>query len=488
MSLYHKITSGWNQPNKVAIIFEDKCITFGEIQQRTNRISSFLSQKGCIKGDIIGVQLSKGPLFLEIILAALQLGVAIVPLNDSYTEEEVMFYARDAEIKIMISERKYDDLNWISTLEIEDCINEQHIEIQQNKYNVDDSDLAVLLYTSGTTGKPKGAYLTHKNLWANIEGLYSAWCWSEEDVLLHMLPLFHVHGLFVAAFGTLRAQATMILERKFNLNRFFVCIPKYKCSIFMGVPTMYHRIISDQRETFDFSTIRLFTSGSAPLPIDLHKKFKKQFGLSILERYGMSEVGIVLSNPYNGEKRIGSVGFPICNIQCRIVNDLGLDVSIGEVGELLHKGPSVISKYFRRPTESKKNIRDGWLYSGDLAYQDEQGYFYIVGRSKDLIISGGLNIYPREIESVLRQFKGIRDVAVIGIPNEEWGESVAAVVICNQETINEEDIRHFIAEKCSKYKRPRHYFYVQEFPRNAMGKVQKAKMRDHFASQVKNLR
>lgn len=487
MSLYHKITSGWNQPNKVAIIFEDKNITFGEIQQRTNYISLFLEQKGCVKGDVIGIQLSKSPLFLEIVLAALQMGVAIVPLNDAYTEEEVMFYALDAEIKIMISERKYHDLNWVSHSVIENYVNKQSVEIQQKKYSVDESDLAILLYTSGTTGKPKGAYLTHKNLWANIEGLYFAWQWSEEDILLHMLPLFHVHGLFVAAFGSLRAQATLVLERKFNVNRFVACIPKYKCSIFMGVPTMYHRILCEESEIFDFSTIRLFTSGSAPLPVKIHEKFQQQFGLSILERYGMSEVGIVLSNPYEGEKRIGSVGFPICNIQCRIVNNNGLDVVVGEVGELLHRGPSVISKYFRRPVETRTNIRDGWLYSGDLAYQDEQGYFYIVGRSKDLIISGGFNIYPREIESVLRQYKGIRDVAVIGVPNEEWGESVVAVIICD-EGIKEEELRKFVSQKCSKYKCPRHYFYVQEFPRNAMGKVQKAKMRVDFASQVKNLR
>ena len=360
MSLYHKITSGWNQPNKVAIIFEEKNITFGEIQHRTNCISLFLEQKGCTKGDIIGVQLSKCPLFLEIILAALQMGVAIVPLNDSYIEEEVMFYAVDAQIKIMISDRKYEDLNWVSVREIQSHFELQHIEFQQNKYKVEDFDLAILLYTSGTTGKPKGAYLTHGNLWANIEGLYLAWCWSAKDILLHMLPLFHVHGLFVAGFGALRTQATIILERKFRLDRFFTCISNYRCSIFMGVPTMYHRIISEQREIFDFSTIRLFTCGSAPLPVELHHKFQTHFGCSILERYGMSEVGIVLSNPYEGERRIGSVGFPICNIECRIINDSGLDVLIGEVGELLHKGPSVISRYFRRPIESKKNIRDGW--------------------------------------------------------------------------------------------------------------------------------
>jgi acyl-CoA synthetase (AMP-forming)/AMP-acid ligase II len=488
MSLYHKMTFGWNQPNKVAIIFKEEEVTFGVLQRRIQKISLFLEEKGCRHGDIIGIQLSKSPVFLEIILAALYMGIGIVPLNDTYTESEVMFYATDAEIKMMISEIKYNDLNCILIDDLELSLKSQIIEFQDKKYNVKESDLAILLYTSGTTGKPKGAYLTHKNLWANIEGLHSAWHWSEDDILLHMLPLFHVHGLFVAAFGALRAQATIILERKFQVERFFECIPKYKCSIFMGVPTMYHRIISDNRSEFDFQTIRLFTSGSAPLAVDIHKKFKQRFAISILERYGMSEVGIVLSNPYKGEKRIGSVGIPICEIECRIIDAVGKDVSEGEIGELLHRGPSVISKYFRRPEESKKSIQTGWLYSGDLAYRDKEGYFYIVGRSKDLIISGGFNVYPREIESVIRKFEGILDVAVIGIPNSEWGESVSAIVICKEEGIDEEDLRKFVSQKCSKYKRPRHYFFVQDFPRNAMGKVQKAKMRYEFASQVKKLR
>ena len=313
--------------------------------------------------------------------------------------------------------------------------------------------MALLLYTSGTTGKPKGAMISHGNLIASIQALHEAWQWTPEDKLLHLLPLFHVHGLVVAQFGALYANAcTIWMPQKWKPEEVVRAWQVHDISICMMVPTIVHRLLSVESVPL-LPSLRLVTSGSAPLPVHAHQQFQSLFGRHIVERYGMTEVGIVLSNPYPEGQRAGTVGFPLGDMQFKIVDETGSQLPVGEVGELLISGPAVISGYWEQPEATARTIVDGWLHSGDLASLDEDGYYSIVGRSKDLIISGGFNVYPSEVERVLLEIDGVQQIAVVGLPSDEWGEVVVAVVIGN---VDWSSLQEASQAKLAPYKRPKH--------------------------------
>ena len=470
MSVYHIFHSRGKLENEVF----PNC-SYQEFHRQILKHIAWLQEQGLEKGDVFCIQMEKSEELLLWILASMALGCPVLPLNEQYTQEEVLFYLEDTEasLAILLENPKHWNGKTILVSELPDISRFVEAEFP---VAVDLEEQALFLYTSGTTGKPKGAMISHQNILACVRGLDQAWQWSEKDILLHILPLFHVHGLVVAMFGALYAGAKTILMPKFDAQKAVELLEKEKISICMAVPTIHYRFSRLERVP-SLPNLRLLTSGSAPLPVSLHQLMQKKFGVTIVERYGMTEVGIVLSNPYSGECRAGTVGFPVGNMQFRIVDSEGKELPDGEIGELLIKGDSVIKSYWKRSEQTEKTIVDGWLYSGDLAKKDADGYYSIVGRAKDLIISGGFNIYPKEVEACLLKLDCVQEVAVIGLPNEEWGETVVGVVIGSGE---EREIIDYAKEHLASYKCPRRILFAEDFPRNAMGKIQKAILRKRY--------
>jgi malonyl-CoA/methylmalonyl-CoA synthetase len=343
-------------------------------------------------------------------------------------------------------------------------------------------EIAAILYTSGTTGRSKGAMLSHENLLSNSKTLTDLWQFSSDDVLLHALPIFHTHGLFVAINVVLASGASMIFLSGFNQDEIIKHLPS--STSMMGVPTFYTRLLSDERFTRDLvSHIRLFISGSAPLLTETHIQFEKLTGQKILERYGMTETNMNTSNPYDGERRAGTVGFPLQGVSIKICHpETGDELADGEIGILEVKGPNVFSGYWKMPEKTAEELREnGYFITGDLAKRDEDGYIHIVGRSKDLIISGGYNIYPKEIELALDEEENIVESAVIGVPHSDFGEAVVAVVVCHDQAFDPAIAMQNIKSKLAPYKQPKQIIIVETLPRNTMGKVQKNTLRDSYS-------
>jgi malonyl-CoA/methylmalonyl-CoA synthetase len=339
-----------------------------------------------------------------------------------------------------------------------------------------------MIYTSGTTGWPKGAELTHRNLTANLNSLHEAWEWQNDDVLLHVLPLFHVHGLIVALHGALNAGATTVLLPRFEPLQTLELLVRRPCTVFMGVPTIHRRLVeAPGAERYSLQHMRLVTSGSDRLPDDLFYRFEKQFGVQLLERYGMSEAGMILSNPLHGERRVGSVGLPLPGVEVRIADpETNAPLPDGQVGEVQVRGENVCKGYWRQPEKTAAAFTpDGWLRTGDLGLREPDGYFTLKGRAKDLIISGGYNVYPPEVERVLNEHPAVEASAVIGCPDAEWGERVIAIVELRSGVRAEpEEIMQFCRERLAPYKAPRQVLFTAPLPRNALGKVQKSALRN----------
>ena len=480
MGLYTKFYDRWIHRNeRIAIIDEEQEYTYDRIDARVRSICSFLHSRSLKKGDVIAVQLPKSITLLEVILAGIAYGCPVLPLNERYTPKEAEFYLHDAHVRLFIGSYEAGD--------IESIVNHDllySLPSMKELPEIEDDALAVLLYTSGTTGVPKGAMISHGNIYATVEGLSMSWEFSHTDRLLHMLPLFHVHGLFVAQFVALYAQCTSIWMKSFDKEKCVSMLEIENISVMMAVPTIYFRLLETE-ERYSFPFLRLCTSGSAPLPVPIHERFARQFGMSIVERYGMTEAGIVLSNPYRGKRKVGTVGFAVSGAELQVSNRETLkECRVGEIGELWISGPSVISGYLRRPEQTKKTFWGKWLRSGDLAVKDEEGYIRIAGRCKDLVISGGCNIYPLEIEAVLLTHPLVEQVAGVGLPNIEWGERFVMMVIA-KEGLKTEELMRFAADKLVSYKRPKEYIFVDSFPRNAMGKVQKSKIRAQLIEEKK---
>ena len=349
-------------------------------------------------------------------------------------------------------------------------------------------DLAAFLYTSGTTGRSKGAMLTHNNLLSNAETLVDEWQFSGEDVLLHALPIFHTHGLFVATNIIVLAKAKMIFLPKFSADSVIEALPK--ANTMMGVPTFYTRLLDDPRFTLELTRhMRLFISGSAPLLAETHVQFERRTGHRILERYGMTETNMNTSNPYDGERRAGTVGKPLPGIDIKITNpDTGETLADGNIGQIEVRGPNVFKGYWKMPEKTREELReDGFFITGDLGRIDDFGYLQIVGRNKDLIISGGYNIYPKEIELVLDDLPGVLESAVIGAPHSDFGESVIGLLVADGgQSLDLKAIEEVLGQRLARFKRPRKLFIIDSLPRNTMGKVQKNILRDEFSSTFKD--
>lgn len=341
-------------------------------------------------------------------------------------------------------------------------------------------DLAAFLYTSGTTGRSKGAMLSHGNLVSNAQSLKACWHFSESDVLIHALPIFHTHGLFVATNTTLCAGSSMIFMPRFD-SEIILSLMK-KATVLMGVPTFYVRLLETAKISRDaVAHMRLFISGSAPLLAETHKQWKTVTGAAILERYGMTETNMNTSNPYHGERQAGTVGMPLPGVEVRVANkDTGEELAQGEIGSVEVRGPNVFKGYWQMPEKTKAEFRDdGFFITGDIGVMDEKNYLSIVGRSKDLIISGGFNVYPKEIELILDDVDGVYESAIIGVPHPDFGEGVLAIVVLNADkNLNEDDLKIMLKQKIAAYKQPKNIFFVDELPRNTMGKVLKNDLRD----------
>jgi malonyl-CoA/methylmalonyl-CoA synthetase len=491
--------------DKDAIIFEGKPYTFQEVAENVIRSAVLLRRLGVKKGDRVAIQAPKSMEFIFLHLANLSIGGITLPLNTAYKGTEIEYFLTDSQSKLFITdERNYLELkSMIDTFTDLNCLlidggqagvpfyweeMEKVVAGVDPDYCTQDDDVAIICYTSGTTGRPKGAMITHRNLVDNMRSLEAAWQWTDRDTLLHVLPIFHVHGLEVALHGGLNAGSTMIMHAKFEPTRVWRTISEKRCTMLMGVPTMYHRLLNQWEELTqkpDIGSIRVFISGSAPLSENLFEQFHLATGHRILERYGMTETGMITSNPIEAAvRKAGSAGYPLPGVEIRVIGTDGKNVKPGEVGEVCIKGSNVFKGYWQNTLKTDESFMGSWLKSGDLGYQDPQDHMrlYLVGRSKEMIITGGYNVYPKEIENVIDRHAGVMESAVIGLADDDFGESVTAVVVPKEPTakLGESEIIEFCKESLAGYKCPKDVFFCRELPRNAMGKVQKNVLVDTY--------
>ncbi len=460
------------------------------------RIANVLVAHGVEPGDRVVVQAPKRSEMLAIYAATIQAGAVFLPLNTGYKQDELSYFIGDATPKVLVCDSKSEDaltpvaadcgasvltLNADGSGSLAALMAEASPEFTTVPRGPD--DLAALLYTSGTTGRSKGAMMTHDNLLSNALTLTEIWKITEDDILIHALPIFHTHGLFVAMNTSLLSGAKVNFMAGFDLDKIIAAIPV--STLMMGVPTFYTRLLSDDRLSSDLvANMRLFISGSAPLLAETHDAFAERTGHRILERYGMTETNMITSNPYDGDRLAGTVGFPLPGCEVQLTDADGAAVATGEVGMIEVRGPNVFKGYWNMPEKTAEELRDtGFFITGDLGQINAQGYLSIVGREKDLIITGGYNVYPKEIEDVLNDIDGVLESAVFGVSHADFGEMIiAAVVLEPGANVDEVAMRAEVEPKLARFKHPRVYQIMDALPRNTMGKVQKNILRDTFAS------
>jgi malonyl-CoA/methylmalonyl-CoA synthetase len=473
---------------------EGRDVTYGELANSAARFANAIAHLGVAPGDRVTVQVEKSLDNLLLYLAVLKAGAVYQPLNTAYTAAELDYFIGDAKPALVVGrpedgeslgaiarrhgarfaslgrEGKGDLARLAATMPA------SHATVARTR-----DDLAGLLYTSGTTGRSKGAMITHGNLESNARALCEAWGFSPSDRLVHVLPIFHVHGLFVALNTTFLTGSSLIWLERFEARRVAELLPG--ATMLMGVPTFYVRLLALNDFTAETCrTMRLFISGSAPLLAETHRAFEVLTGHCILERYGMTETGMITTNPYDGERLAGTVGYALPGVSVRIADAEGREVPRGEIGVIEVKGPNVFKGYWRMPEKTAAEFRPGgWFITGDLATMAADGRVTIVGRAKDLIISGGFNVYPKEVEDELDQLEGIGESAVIGVPHPDYGEGVIAVATVRGAPPSESDVIAALSQRLARFKVPKRVFFVPALPRNAMGKVQKAELRARFA-------
>jgi malonyl-CoA/methylmalonyl-CoA synthetase len=471
-------------------------LTYSALLALSGRYASALAALGAKPGSRIAAQIETSPEALLLYLGAIRAGAIFLPLNTAYTEAELAFFLADAGPEILVCDpERYHamlpvaakaGINMVETLAAdgsgslpERCAAspEQFADVSRAP-----DDLAAILYTSGTTGRSKGAMLTHDNLLSNARVLADLWRFTPDDTLLHALPLYHTHGLFVAVNTVLLSGAKLLFLPKFDPDQLLSLMAR--ATVMMGVPTFYTRLLRQEalsRETA--AHMRLFISGSAPLLEETHRAWHERTGHKILERYGTTETNMISSNPCEGERRPGTVGFPLPGVALRIASpETGEVLSQGETGVIEVKGPNVFSGYWQCPEKTAQEFRsDGYFVTGDLGKFDSDGYLHIIGRAKDLIISGGLNVYPSEVEAALNALPGVVESAVIGLPHEDFGEAVAAIVVlADGASLDAAPIQNALSKRLAKFKLPKRVIFAAELPRNAMGKVQKNLLREKF--------
>jgi malonyl-CoA/methylmalonyl-CoA synthetase len=469
--------------------------TYGEFFALAGRLAHALRSRGVKPGDRVAVQIEKSPEALALYVACVRTGAVYLPLNTAYTAAEVKYFVGDAEPRLVVcrpSDRPQvepiasevggttETMGIAGDGSLSELAADQPDEFDD--YPSGPDDLAAILYTSGTTGRSKGAMMTHRNLASNAATLKAYWRFTADDVLLHALPIYHTHGLFVATNVILGAGASMLFLPKFDADEVMRLLPR--ATTMMGVPTFYTRLLDHPALTRAYvEHMRLFISGSAPLLAETHREWEIRTGHAILERYGMTETGMNSSNPVDGRRIAGTVGFPLPDVQIRIADpESGRALQAEEVGMIEVRGPNVFSGYWRMPEKTASEFRaDGFFITGDLGEFDRDGYLRIVGRAKDLIISGGFNVYPKEIELAIDELEGVRESAVIGLPHPDFGEGVTAVVVPEAgATLTEEQVLRTVQSKLAKFKQPKRVFFIDDLPRNTMGKVQKNLLRDMF--------
>ncbi len=471
-------------------------ISYGEFFQRAEKFAGALVSSGVKPDDRVAVQVDKSIDVLQLYLGTVLAGAIFLPMNTAYTASEVTYFLKDATPSIFVcSDDSLSELRIIAgqcavpaieTLNADGSGSLTDIaQIQTTPFHAvkrDENSLAAILYTSGTTGKSKGAMLSHGNLWSNAHTLMTYWEFSETDTLIHALPIFHTHGLFVAVNVTLAAGSSLFFMPEFNADEIMDAMKH--ATVLMGVPTFYVRLLEHpalSRE--NTANMRLFVSGSAPLLADTHIQWEEKTGHAILERYGMTETNMNTSNPYTGIRRPGTVGFPLPGVDIKVTDaETNTSLPNNEIGSIEVRGPNVFQGYWKMPEKTADELRrDGFFITGDLGMIDDLGYLTIIGRSKDLIITGGYNVYPKEIENIIDDLEGVVESAVIGIPHPDFGEAVVAIVVRQtNSSLNTNDIKSAIYTRLAKYKHPKKIHFVVDLPRNAMGKVQKNSLREIY--------
>ncbi len=493
-NLYTRLAACFPDPARpFAHLLDGSTVTYADVETLSSRYANLLRNIGVLIGDRVAVQAEKSIDMLMLYLGCLRAGAVFLPLNTAYTAGELDYFMRDAGPALFVCDprsiaaiaplAKAAGVPRVETLgadgtgsliALRDAALASFDTVERS-----DDDLAAILYTSGTTGRSKGAMLSHDNLGSNAFMLREAWAFTGDDVLLHALPIFHTHGLFVATNTILAAGASMIFLPKLDAAQMLHDLPR--ATSMMGVPTFYIRLLDEPGFTGDLVRhIRLFISGSAPLSADIHREFRERTGHAILERYGMTETNMNISNPYHGDRIAGTVGMPLPGVSIRIADpETGAEMPQGEVGVIEIAGPNVFKGYWRMPEKTEAEFRNGYFISGDLGLVDERGYVSIVGRAKDLIIAGGYNVYPAEVETAIDELPQVHESAVIGVPHRDLGEAVVAVVVPRDKGFADAGaIKAGLADKLARFKQPRAILFVDALPKNAMGKIQKAALRE----------
>jgi malonyl-CoA/methylmalonyl-CoA synthetase len=495
-NLFSRLFDGLDDPKRLAIETPDgQHISYGDLMGQAARIANVLVANGVKPGDRVAAQTEKSVPGLVLYLATVRAGAVYLPLNTAYTLNELEYFITDAEPSLVVCDpSKAEGIGAIAAkvgakvmtlgADGKGSLTDAAAKASSDFTTVAraDDDLAAILYTSGTTGRSKGAMLTHDNLASNSLSLVGYWRFTDKDVLIHALPIYHTHGLFVASNVTLFARASMIFLPKFDPELIIKLMAR--ATVMMGVPTFYTRLLHSPALTRDAAKhMRLFISGSAPLLADTHREWSARTGFAILERYGMTETNMNTSNPYDGDRVPGAVGQALPGVTLRITDpETGKEIAHDSIGMIEVKGPNVFKGYWRMPEKTKAEFRDdGFFITGDLGKIDPNGYVHILGRGKDLVISGGFNVYPKEIESEIDAMPGVIESAVIGVPHADFGEGVTAVVVCDKNArVDEASVLHALDGRLAKFKMPKRVFVVDELPRNAMGKVQKNILRDTY--------
>ncbi len=469
--------------------------TYGDALAQSGRLANLLVARGVKPGDRVAVQVEKTWAALVLYLASVRAGAVYLPLNTAYTLPELEYFLSDAKPTVLVCRPEIEDdvralaaslgVPCVETLGA-DGVGTLTVAAADFPQSFEDvargpDDLGGILYTSGTTGRAKGAMLSHENLLSNSRTLRDYWRFTKDDVLIHALPIFHTHGLFVATNIILLAGARMIFCPKFDAKEALSLMPK--ATSLMGVPTFYTRMLDQPGLTREATAhMRLFVSGSAPLLAETHRAFQERTGQAILERYGMTETGMNTSNPYDGDRRAGTVGFPLPGIDVRITDpESGKVLEQNEIGSIEVRGPNVFKGYWQMPEKTASEFHDGFFITGDLGKIDERGYVQIVGRGKDLVITGGFNVYPKEVEGEIDALPGVVESAVIGVPHKDFGEGVTAVIVkAKGAVLTEAEVHEELEKRLARFKLPKRVFFVDELPRNTMGKVQKNVLRETY--------
>ncbi|PLS02984.1 long-chain fatty acid--CoA ligase [Neobacillus cucumis] len=502
---------------KPAYYFMGQMSTYAELDDAVQKFASGLEKLGLRQGDHIALLLGNSPHFVISLYGALRLGITVIPVNPIYTADEIGYILKNGDVKavvaldlaIPLAEKMHSLLPEIKHYIFCETKPDSQIHLEIEKLSVypkmksftniissgessfqgpvlGEEDVAIILYTSGTTGKPKGAMLSHKNLYSNARDVGGYLRINPDDKVVTVLPMFHVFCLTVALNAPLLSGASIVILPKFSPKEVFSLIKDFTATIFAGVPTMYNFLYQyPEGNPADFNSLRLCISGGASLPVALLKNFEKKFNVFISEGYGLSEASpVTCFNPLDRPRKPGSIGTSILRVENKIVDELGQDVPPGHVGELIVRGPNVMKGYYKMPEETAAAIRNGWLHTGDMARMDEEGYFYIVDRKKDLIIVGGYNVYPREVEEVIYNHSDVVEVAVLGVPDPNQGEAVNAYVVSKNPALTKEQVLEYCREHLAKYKVPTTIEFLDELPKNTTGKILRRALKHQLSQKV----